>query len=75
MQLSAAGAIPRACDANMHLRYKADAGTFLLQTENHRDWNDEVERLLIGECVKCGSTLSIYVGSAVAMKAMRGIGR
>lgn len=64
-------AIPPACEQSYHERIKADAATFLLQTENHRDWVDDQDRLLIGECVKCHSTVAFYVGSAVALQAMR----
>lgn len=70
--LLTAGAQLASCTNAYHERLKADAATFLLQTDNHRDWRDDHDRLLIGECVRCSSTLAFYVGSVVALSAMRG---
>lgn len=61
MQLSAAGAIPRACDANMHLRYKADGDAFLLNTNGWKFHDDGEQVLLYANCRRCGSTLAYAV--------------
>jgi hypothetical protein len=69
MVLSAAGAIPRACDANMHLRYKADAATFLLNTNAWKYHDDGTEVFLFGNCKRCGSTLALFVRNSDARLA------
>jgi hypothetical protein len=61
MVLSAAGAIPRACDANLHLRYKADGDAFLLNTNGWKFHDDGEQVLLYANCRRCGSTLAYAV--------------
>lgn len=67
--------VPAECTQAYHERIKADAATFLLQTHNWKQWTDEHDRLLLGCCVKCGSTLALYVGSVVALDTMKGVSR
>lgn len=63
--------IGKACDHIRHLQLKASAAAFLLGTHNWKPWDDGVEVLLQGCCLRCGSTLSYPVRSSVAEQLLK----